>query len=98
MRDPVEIALPTAELPSHCNRGFPLEIPDHFGYRVLRRNPDQHVHMILYHVTFENLTSALTGQFMKHRSQELSHLAVEFLLTTLGHKHDVVFAVPFGMT
>jgi hypothetical protein len=31
---------------------------------------------------------------MKHGSQELPDLAIEFLLTTFGHKHDVVVAYP----
>jgi hypothetical protein len=40
----------------------------------------------------------LSSQFVKHGSQEPPYLAIELLLATFGHTHDVVFAVLFGMT
>src|SRR5262249_5339171 len=45
----VDIALATPTLPRHGNRGFPLEVTDDFGHRVLRWDAAQHVDMILHH-------------------------------------------------
>src|SRR5215831_13007948 len=92
------MALATPQLPSHCNRGFPLEIADDFGHRVLRWDTDQHMDMLLYHVACKTFTAALSRQVAKHRSQKLPDCAVEGLLASCGHKDDVRFAVPFCMT
>src|SRR5437016_4668408 len=84
----VEIALAPPTLPSHCNRGFPLDRADDFGHRVFRWDADQHVDVILPHVAFKNFTPALSRQVVKHRPHKLPPFAIEFLLAPLGHKHN----------
>jgi hypothetical protein len=94
----VEIARAPPKLPSHCKRGFRLDGADDFGHRVLRWDADQHVDMILHQVACKHFTPALSRQCVNHRPQKLPHFAIEFLLTPLGHKHEVIFAVPLRMT
>jgi hypothetical protein len=48
-------------------------------------------------MAFNNLTTFLLRQVMKHPTQVPPYLPKQLLPPSLGDKHNVVFAIPFGM-
>jgi hypothetical protein len=68
-----------------------LDIPNHLGHRVLRRNPDEHVDMVLHHMPFYNGAPALPSQLTQHRPKKTPDLAIQRFLPALRDKALVPF-------
>ena len=74
-----------------------LEVPHYLRYRLLRRNRDQHVHMIRPQMSLFDTALLLLSQLMEHFSQMAPHLLVERSAPALWDKHYVIFALPLGV-
>ena len=91
-----EIPLLTAQ-PGNGDGTLPLQKSDHGSDWVLGGNRDAHMHMVWHQVSFDYLTLLLSGQRMENRSQMTARLPENYFAPSLGHEHDMVLAVPFGM-
>src|SRR5215813_14812560 len=50
----MKVSLSATKLPRNGDGALALDIPNHFSYRILRRNADQHMDMVLYHMPFHD--------------------------------------------
>src|SRR5215470_2786016 len=91
---PIEVSLASAKLARNGDGTLALDIPNHLGYRILRRNADQHVDMVLDHMPFHDGAPPLPGQLTQHRTQKFPNLAVQRFLPPLRDKHYMVFTIP----
>jgi hypothetical protein len=85
------------KLPRNRNHTLPFDETDHLRYRVFGRDAQTHVNMICHQMAFNNLTTFLLRQLMKHPNQVPPYLPKQLLTPPLGDEHYVVFAIPFGM-
>ena len=85
--------------PQASNRDgtLPLQETDHRSNRVLRGNRDAHVYVVRHQMPFDNLAFFLPCQRMENWSQLPTCLPEKRLASSLGHKHDVILAVPLGV-
>src|SRR5215831_20799554 len=91
---PIEVSLASAKLARHGDGTLALDIPNHLGYRILRRNADQHVDMVLYHMPFYDGAPALPSQLTQHRPEKTPDLAIQGFLPALRDKDYVIFTIP----
>src|ERR671924_1797010 len=91
---PIKVALSSTKLSSHGDGTLALDIPNHLGHRILRRNPDEHVDMILHHMPFQDGAPALPGQLTQHRPKKTPDLAIQRFLPSLRDKDHVIFTLP----
>jgi hypothetical protein len=82
---------------SNRDGALAFQEPDHGSYRVLGWNGDAHVHVVWHQVSLNDLALLLPSQRVENRTQLSTDLAKDGLPPSLGHKHDVVLAVPFRM-
>src|SRR6516162_11825960 len=90
---PIKVALSSTKLARNGNGTLTLDIPNHLGNGVLRRNPDQQVDMVLHHMPFHDGTPPLSRQLMQHRPKKFPNLAVLGFLPPLRDKHNMVFTI-----
>src|SRR5215475_9218587 len=83
--------------PSNVDRRFPLDKAYHLRHRVLRRNGEEHVHVIRHQVPLFNPTFLLRGQRPEDLPEMPPQLMVERFPTILRDKHHMILAVPRGM-
>src|SRR6267378_1819311 len=83
--------------PSNVDRRFPLEKAHHLRHRVLRRNGEEHVHVIRHQVPLFNPTFLLRSQRPEDLPEMPPQLMVECFPTILRDKHHMILAVPRGM-
>ena len=104
-RDPVascpevlasEIRPTTQIVPGYVDCTLPFDVPNYLGNRILRRNRDQHV--IRPQVSLLDHTFSLPAQITQHLSKVLLKLQVERLPPILGNPHNVILALPNGVT
>jgi hypothetical protein len=74
-----EVALPFTVDPRQMDRAFPVDEPDHLRDRILRRNRNQHVHVIRQQVSFFDPSLLLRGQFLEHIPEIPSQLRIQRL-------------------
>ena len=86
-----------AAQPGNGDRALPFQEPDHRSDWMLRGNRDTHVHMVRHEVPLHNLAFFLPGQSVENLSQMSARLPEDRLTPPLGHKHNMVLAVPFRM-
>src|SRR5438094_4394022 len=67
---------------------------DTTGHRILRRNPDEHVDMVLHHMPFQDGAPPLPGQLTQHRPKKAPDLAIQRFLPSLRDKDHVIFTIP----
>src|SRR5215467_9440954 len=91
---PIKVSLSSPKLASNGNGTLALDIPNHFSHRILRRNPDEHVDMVLHHMPFHDGTASLPGQLAQHRTKKAPNLAIQRLLPSLRDKDHVIFTIP----
>src|SRR5215813_2672795 len=91
---PIKVSLSSPKLSSNGDGTLALDIANHLGYRIFRRNSDQHVDMVLYHMPFHDGAPPLPGQLTQHRPQKCPNLAVQRFLPPLRNKHYMVFTIP----
>src|SRR5215831_7423297 len=89
-----KVSLSSTKLPCNGNGALALDIPKHFSYRILRRNSDQHMDMVLYHMPFHDGAPPLPGQLTQHRPQKFPNLTVQRFLPPLRDKHSMVWTIP----
>src|SRR5215510_7687907 len=82
---PMKVSLSSPKLASNGNGTLALDIPNHFSHRIFRRNPDEHVDMVLHHMPF---------QLAQHRTKKAPNLAIQRLLPSLRDKDHVIFTIP----
>jgi hypothetical protein len=73
---PVEGALVVEERQRRVDCALPLDVPNHLRDRVLRRDRDQHAHVVRHKVTFQNLALLLLRQGPKHFSHPPAQFSV----------------------
>src|SRR6266478_404876 len=83
--------------PSKVDRRFPLDKAHHLRHRVLRRNGEEHVHVIRHQVPLFNPTFLLRSQRPEDLPEMPPQLMVERFPTILRDKHHMILAVPRGM-
>jgi len=91
---PDEVALPFPVHTGEMDCALPLDEPDHLGHRILRRDRDQHVHMIGHQVPCLDLRLFLRGQPAEHLAEVPPKLQVQRLCSALRDEDDVVFCSP----
>src|SRR5262245_65414197 len=69
---PMKVALSSPTLARNGNGTLALDRPNHLGYGILRRNPDQHVDMVLHHRPFHDGAPPLPGQLTQHPPKTFS--------------------------
>jgi hypothetical protein len=94
----IEMAFSPANLSCYGNRTFPCEIADHFSESILGRNLDEPMPMIGEQMSFKNLTVFLSRSFLKYGTKKFPNLSVSFFLATFRNTHQMILAIPFGMT
>jgi len=91
---PDEIALLLQILPRDLDRALAFDVADHLRHRVLRRDRDQHVHVVGHQMPLLDGTPLV----LRKRSQELTDMStqrsVENLAPIFWNEHDVVLALP----
>jgi hypothetical protein len=90
-----EVALPPHVGAGDVDRTLTLDVADYLRYRVVRRERDQDMLVIAYHLPLLDLALPLPRQFAQHRTQLAAQVAKNLLLTVLRNLHDVVLAHPF---
>jgi hypothetical protein len=91
-----EVSLLAAQT-GNCDRTLPFEKPNHRRDRVFGRNCDAHVHMVWHNMPCKNLAFLLPRQRVEDLSQLATRLPEDHFPPPLGHEHNVILAVPFGM-
>src|SRR5262249_5249750 len=92
---PIEVSLSSAKLASHSDGALALDIANHLGHRILRRNPDEHVDMVLHHMSLYDGAPALPSQLTQHRPKKTPALAIQRFLPALRDKDYVIFTSHF---
>src|SRR3989454_12663803 len=91
---PIKISLSSTKLARNGDGTLALDIPNHLGHRILRRNSDEHVDMVLHHMPFHDGAPALPSQLTQHRTQKAPDLAIQRFLPSLRDKDHVIFTIP----
>ena len=81
-----KIPLPLPVDSRYVNRTFPLDVPDHLRYRILRRYGDHHVNVVGHQMPLLNPALFLFGELMKHLAKVNPQLAVQHLPAALRDK------------
>ena len=55
--------------PRYVNRALPLQVADHLRHRILRRDRNQHVHVVRLQMTFQYPALTLTRQLAQNFTQ-----------------------------
>src|SRR5437867_4240546 len=71
-----------------------VDIPNHLGHRILRRNSDEHVDMVLHHMPFHDGAPALPSQLTQHRPKKTPDFAIQRFLPAFRDKDYVIFTIP----
>ncbi len=88
---------PSDICPGNVDRALAFDKPDDLGYRIFRRNRDQHMHVVDHQVSLLDLGLSLLGQVVKDLAQMLAKLSVQGLAAVFRDKHYVVLAFPLRM-
>src|SRR5215831_10663693 len=91
---PIKVSLSSPKLARNGNGTLALDRANHLGHRILRRNPDEHVDMVLHHMPFHDGAPALPSQLTQHRPKKTSDLAVQRFLPALRDKDYMIFTIP----
>src|SRR5258707_4789692 len=89
-----EVPLLPHEGSSDMNRALPFDVPNGLRHRVLRRNRDQHVHVVSHQVPFLNSAFPLLRKRSKYRPEVPSKFSLEHLSSALLVKDNMVLAIP----
>jgi hypothetical protein len=73
---PIKISLSSTTLSRHGDGTLALARPNHLGHRLLGRNPDEPVDMVLHPMPFHEGAPPLPGPFPQHRTQKAPALAL----------------------
>src|SRR5919201_7037989 len=80
---PVEVSLASTELTRNGDGTLALAIANHLGHCILRRNPDEHVDMVLHHMPFQDGAPPLPGQLTQYRTKKAPDFAIQRFLASL---------------
>src|SRR5215467_11672129 len=90
----IAVSLSSTTLSRHGDGTLALDIPNHLGHRILRRNADEHVDMILHPMPCHDRAPALPSQCTHHGTKKAPHLAIPRFLPPLRDKDHVIFTIP----
>src|SRR5499433_241299 len=90
---PIKVSLASAKLARHGDGTLALDRPNHLGHRILRRNPDEHVDMVLHHMPFYDGAPPLPGQLTQHWTKKALDLAIQRFLPSLRDKDHVILTI-----
>src|SRR5215471_3971369 len=90
----MKVSLSPPKLSRNGDGTLALDIPNHLGHRILRRNADEHVDMILHHMPFQDGAAPLPGQLTQHRPKKTPDLTIQSFLAALRDKDHVIFTIP----
>jgi hypothetical protein len=93
-----EISLLSHKKPRDHDRALAFQIPYHIGYRVLRRYPQAHMHMIQPQMPPDNFRLFMSSQFVKHLTEHLPNLTIDRFLPPFFNENNVIFAILSGRT
>jgi len=85
------------EIPSNVNGTFALHIPHHLRNSILRRNGNQHMHMIRPQMTFFHTAFSLTDQLSENLSQILAKLSIQHFPPIFRNPYHMILALPNRM-
>src|SRR5215813_12541577 len=88
---PIEVSLSSTKLARNSDGALALDIANHLGHRILRRNPDEHVDMALHHMPFYDGAPPLPGQLTQHWTKKFPNLTIQCFLPSLWDKDHVIF-------
>src|SRR5436853_6434111 len=91
---PMKVSLSSPKLSRHGDGTLALDRPNHLGHRILRRNSDAHVDMVLHHMPFHDGAPALPSQLPQHRPQKTPDCAIQRFLPAFRDKDYVIFTIP----
>ena len=91
---PMKISLSSTTLARHGDGTLALAIPNHLGHRILRRQADAHVDMVLHHRPFHDGAPALPSQLTPHRPKKTPDFAIQRFLPAFRDKDYVIFTIP----
>jgi hypothetical protein len=92
------VLAPAHEGPGNVDRRFALDKADDLRHRVLRRDGEQHMHVIRHQMPLFDATLLLLRQAAEDVPEMPPQLMVERFPTILRDKDDMILAVPLGMT
>jgi len=92
-----EIALAFAVDPRQMSRTPALDVANHPGHGMFRRDRDQHVYMIRHQVPFFDPAVPLPRQPVKDLSKVLPQLPIQHFASALCNENNVILAVPRGV-
>src|SRR5712691_628716 len=86
------------EGPGHVDRRFPLDKANDLRHRVLRRDGEEHMHVIRHQMPLFDATLLLLRQRAEDLPKMPPSLMGERFPTILRDKDHMILAVPLGMT
>jgi len=91
------VSLSPTTLASHDDGSLALAILHHLGHHILRRNPDEHVAMVLHHMLFHYGMPSLPSQLTPHRPKQAPALAIQRFLPAWRDQDHVIFTIPLSV-
>jgi hypothetical protein len=79
------------------HRTFAFQKSDYEGDAIFGRYHQTHVDVVRHQMPLDQFHSTLSAQITQYLSYSCSKFAVQLFLSKLGHKYDVVFAIPSDM-
>lgn len=95
---PGKIALTLPVDPRQMDGTFPFDLTNHLRDRIFWRNRNQQMYRVRHQMSLIDSALALPGQLVKDLSQMRPQLPVEDTAATFRNEHNVIFALPLGVT
>ena len=95
---PYKIPLLLAVDTRQMDRAFSFDVADHLRNRILRRDRDQHMHVVPHQMPLLDPALFLRCKLLKHLAHILPQFRVERLSPALRNENNVVFALPPRVT
>src|SRR5262252_1223545 len=83
---PIKVSLSSPKLARNGNGTLALDRANHLGHRILRRNPDEHVDMVLHHMPFHDGTASLPANSRNTGPRKLRILPYSAFFRPFGIK------------
>ena len=89
-----EVFLPSSKITGYVNRRLSFYKANYLRARILWRYRDQHMHMICHNMTLQYFALLAPGKLPEHCAQMQSQLYIQYLLSILRNKYNMIFALP----
>ena len=91
---PGKIPVPPEIIPRNPDRALAFDVSHDLRDAVLRRNSDQHVHMVHHDMPLENPAFLLGGEFAEPFAEYLPQVVHYRFLPVFGDEYHMVLAFP----